>query len=254
MDTANPGVLKAIEEKKILDDDLRAAMTKVIKEFKGALRQRASGSGARRARNEPMANVLDIRRRIRSVKNTRQITKAMKMVAAAKLRRAQERALASRAYAQMLANVLKSTVSRTELVDPQDRRAVNPLLAHAARAEHSAGAGHRRSRTGRRVQLECAEGGDQVSRHFKDKNIDIAGRRAQGPRLHAPALSGGQDGEERRAGKIQIVGEHLNLLGKVEYEVGVGDRRRDRRSLQRGADRFGVRASSTNSSRSSRSG
>jgi len=40
-----------------------------------------------------MANVLDLRRRIRSVKNTRQITKAMKMVSAAKLRRAQERAL-----------------------------------------------------------------------------------------------------------------------------------------------------------------
>ena len=38
-----------------------------------------------------MANVLDLRRRIRSVKNTRQITKAMKMVSAAKLRRAQER-------------------------------------------------------------------------------------------------------------------------------------------------------------------
>ena len=56
-----------------------------------------------------MANIRDIRRRIRSVKNTRQITKAMKMVAAAKLRRAQERALASRPYAQMLANVLRST-------------------------------------------------------------------------------------------------------------------------------------------------
>ena len=55
-----------------------------------------------------MANIRDIRRRIRSVKNTRQITKAMKMVSAAKLRRAQERALASRPYAQMLINVLTS--------------------------------------------------------------------------------------------------------------------------------------------------
>ncbi len=43
-----------------------------------------------------MANLLDIRRRIRSVRNTRQITKAMQMVSAAKLRRAQERALAAR--------------------------------------------------------------------------------------------------------------------------------------------------------------
>ena len=45
-----------------------------------------------------MPNILDIRRRIRSVTNTRQITKAMKMVSAAKLRRAQEKALAARPY------------------------------------------------------------------------------------------------------------------------------------------------------------
>ena len=65
-----------------------------------------------------MANILDIRRRIRSVINTRQITKAMKMVSAAKLRRAQERALAARPYAQMLTNVLKSLVARAEIYDP----------------------------------------------------------------------------------------------------------------------------------------
>ncbi len=76
-----------------------------------------------------MANIRDIRRRIRSVKNTRQITKAMKMVSAAKLRRAQERALASRAYAHMLANVLASTVSRAELIDPTTGEPWNPLLA-----------------------------------------------------------------------------------------------------------------------------
>jgi F-type H+-transporting ATPase subunit gamma len=60
-----------------------------------------------------MANVLDLRRRIRSVKNTRQITKAMKMVSAAKLRKAQDRAMRARPYAQMLANVLVSLVRRT---------------------------------------------------------------------------------------------------------------------------------------------
>src|SRR5579862_1069526 len=76
-----------------------------------------------------MANIRDIRRRIRSVKNTRQITKAMKMVAAAKLRRAQERALASRTYAQMLLNVLESMVSRADLVHPKSGRPLNPLLA-----------------------------------------------------------------------------------------------------------------------------
>jgi F-type H+-transporting ATPase subunit gamma len=53
-----------------------------------------------------MPSLIDIRRRIRSVKNTQQITKAMKMVSAAKLRRAQERALASRPYAEMMNRVL----------------------------------------------------------------------------------------------------------------------------------------------------
>jgi F-type H+-transporting ATPase subunit gamma len=47
-----------------------------------------------------MPSLIDLRRRIRSVKNTQQITKAMKMVAAAKLRRAQERVLASRPFSQ----------------------------------------------------------------------------------------------------------------------------------------------------------
>ena len=76
-----------------------------------------------------MPNILDIRRRIRSVTNTRQITKAMKMVSAAKLRRAQERALAARPYAQMLTNVLKSLVSRAEIYDPETGEPRHPLLA-----------------------------------------------------------------------------------------------------------------------------
>ncbi len=53
-----------------------------------------------------MSSLIDIRRRIRSVKNTQQITKAMKMVSAAKLRRAQEKAIAARPYAKMLQQVL----------------------------------------------------------------------------------------------------------------------------------------------------
>ena len=75
-----------------------------------------------------MANILDIRRRIRSVTNTRQITKAMKMVSAAKLRRAQERALTARPYSQMLTNVLKSLVSRAEVYDPETGEPRHPLL------------------------------------------------------------------------------------------------------------------------------
>src|SRR5512146_1456396 len=75
-----------------------------------------------------MANVLDLRRRIRSVKNTRQITKAMKMVSAAKLRRAQERALAARPYARMITSVLESLTRRIELFDPQTGNLRHPLF------------------------------------------------------------------------------------------------------------------------------
>src|SRR5271169_6211603 len=75
-----------------------------------------------------MPNVLDIRRRIRSVKSTRQITKAMNMISAAKLRRAQERALAARPYAQMLTNVLRSLVKRADVIDPDTGEATHPLL------------------------------------------------------------------------------------------------------------------------------
>lgn len=59
-----------------------------------------------------MANTIDIRRRIRSVKNTQQITRAMKMVAAARLRRAQDRIVAARPYSAALRQVLASVASR----------------------------------------------------------------------------------------------------------------------------------------------
>ena len=59
-----------------------------------------------------MANLLDIRRRIKSVKNTQQITKAMKMVSAAKLRRAQERAVSARPFAVKMAEVLSDLASQ----------------------------------------------------------------------------------------------------------------------------------------------
>jgi F-type H+-transporting ATPase subunit gamma len=62
-----------------------------------------------------MPSLIDFRRRIRSVKNTQQITKAMKMVSAAKLRRAQERVIAARPYAaqmrEMLANLAQAAQS-----------------------------------------------------------------------------------------------------------------------------------------------
>jgi F-type H+-transporting ATPase subunit gamma len=59
-----------------------------------------------------MATLIDLRRRIRSVKNTQQITKAMKMVSAARLRRAQDRMLAARPYAGKMLDVLTSLATR----------------------------------------------------------------------------------------------------------------------------------------------
>ena len=61
-----------------------------------------------------MPNLLDIRRRIKSVKNTQQITKAMKMVSAAKLKRAQERVLTARPFANKMTEVLTELARRTD--------------------------------------------------------------------------------------------------------------------------------------------
>ena len=73
-----------------------------------------------------MANLIDIRRRIRSVKNTQQITKAMKMVAASKLRRAQDRVLAARPYATTLEATLASVAARVPA--REDGAPAHPLL------------------------------------------------------------------------------------------------------------------------------
>jgi len=69
-----------------------------------------------------MPNLLDIRRRIKSVKNTQQITKAMKMVSAAKLKRAQDRVLTARPFANKMMEVL------SELADRTDETFRHPLL------------------------------------------------------------------------------------------------------------------------------
>ena len=72
-----------------------------------------------------MPSLIDIRRRIRSVKNTQQITKAMKMVSAAKLRRAQERALAARPYSKILQQMLENVAEAAAQSDAGE----HPLLA-----------------------------------------------------------------------------------------------------------------------------
>jgi len=73
-----------------------------------------------------MPSLIDLRRRIRSVKNTQQITKAMKVVSAAKLRRAQDRVLAARPYAQIIRRMLANVAQAA--AEHQDGEAI-PLLA-----------------------------------------------------------------------------------------------------------------------------
>jgi F-type H+-transporting ATPase subunit gamma len=77
-----------------------------------------------------MPSLIDLRRRVRAVKNTQQITKAMKMVAASKLRRAQERIMAARPYAVQMQRVLRRLATR---VDPS----LHPLLAERPRTPGS---------------------------------------------------------------------------------------------------------------------
>ncbi len=87
-----------------------------------------------------MPNLIDLRRRIRSVKNTQQITSAMKMVSAAKLRRAQDRVIAARPYAalmsDMLGNILvqlpdDSSVFDHELLRRREEKRISILLISA---------------------------------------------------------------------------------------------------------------------------
>jgi F-type H+-transporting ATPase subunit gamma len=180
-----------------------------------------------------MPNILDIRRRIRSVINTRQITKAMKVVSAAKLRRAQERALAARPYAQMLTNVLKSLVARAEIYDPETGEPKHPLLAQ---------------RPEKNILLIVVTGDKGLAGAFNanitkaasrfleskaDKNIDIEAvgrkgrdflrRRYPAAKVQTKSLAELSESAEvesepaERAGAAQITGEHVGVLGKVEF-------------------------------------
>src|SRR5258708_19866872 len=75
-----------------------------------------------------MPSLIDLRRRIRAVKSTQQITKAMKMIAASRLKRAQDRVIAARPFAQRMLRVLNGLVSRVD----QD---AHPLLRIPAKGE-----------------------------------------------------------------------------------------------------------------------
>ena len=184
-----------------------------------------------------MAGILDIRRRIRSVRNTRQITRAMKMISAARLRRAQERALSARPYAQMLTNVLKSLVMRAEIYDPETGEPHHPLLAQ--RPENT-------------ILLIVVTGDKGLAGAFnanilkaamrfiqakQGKNIDIetVGRKARDffrrrfpvAPVEQPEISEATEERlapapraESRSGAVQIVGEHIGILGRLEFAQG----------------------------------
>lgn len=170
-----------------------------------------------------MANLLDIRRRIRSVKNTRQITKAMQMVSAAKLRRAQERALATRPFGQMITNVLKSLVSRTEVYNPETGEAVNPLLVR------------REEKTALLIVVSGEKGlaGAFNSNVLKTaarfiesksgKNIDIValGRKSRDyfRRRYPVALEPDAPNGQRK-GQIQVVAEYVGLMNRTQFKSG----------------------------------
>jgi F-type H+-transporting ATPase subunit gamma len=180
-----------------------------------------------------MPNILDIRRRIRSVVNTRQITKAMKVVSAAKLRRAQDRALAARPYALMLTNVLKSLVARAEIYDPETGEPTHPLLAQ--RAEKNillivvtgdkglAGAFSANVTKAASRFLESKAGKNIDIEAIGRKGRDFFRRRYPAAPVQTRSLADTEQSLEtqpeaaERAGAIQITGEHVGVLGKLDF-------------------------------------
>jgi F-type H+-transporting ATPase subunit gamma len=167
-----------------------------------------------------MANILDIRRRIRSVTNTRQITKAMKMVSAAKLRRTQERALAARPYAQMLTNVLKSLVSRAEIYDPETGEPRHPLLAQ--RPEQNVllivVTGDKGLAGAFNTNILKAASRFLESKSGKNIEIEAVGRKGRDflKRRYPVAEPRNAETQEKRT---TIIGEHIGVLNKVEYAM-----------------------------------
>ena len=144
-----------------------------------------------------MATLLDFRRRIRSVKNTQQITRAMKFVAAARLRRAQEAALAARPYARELARMLRSIMSRID--EPQ-----HPLLA---------------DRPEQRILAIVLAGERGLAGAFNANILRKAQdffRARKGKKLSAIPI--GKKGRDalKKAG-FHLIAEYVNVLARVDF-------------------------------------
>ncbi len=142
-----------------------------------------------------MANLLDIRRRIKSVKNTQQITKAMKMVSAAKLKRAQERAVSARPFAVKMAEVL------TDLASQAGEDFTHPLMD---------------ARGGERYLLVLVTADKGLAGAFNANLVKAAQafiREHEGKSIEILAV--GRKGRDyfRRRGS-EIAGEYVGLTGK----------------------------------------
>ncbi|MCE5309117.1 MAG: ATP synthase F1 subunit gamma [Acidobacteriales bacterium] len=149
-----------------------------------------------------MPSLIDIRRRIRTVRNTQQITKAMKMVAAARLRRAQERVIAARPYAGMFSKLL-SNVAAAAARD--ERLASHPLLAQ---------------RDEKRIQLILVTSDRGLAGAFNSNLIKAAVKfidEHEGARVELELLGRkGRDFFRRR--EVTVTGEVIGLAAKVRYD------------------------------------
>src|ERR1035441_240413 len=148
-----------------------------------------------------MPSLINIRRRIRSVKNTQQITRAMKMVSAAKLRRAQEKVLAARPYTKLLDDVL-SDVAAAAQGDPEVLS--NPLLAQ---------------RDEKRIELLFFTSDKGLAGAFNSNLIKASLRfYADHPDAQISLVLLGRKGRDfyRKRNSI-ILAEHVNVLNKATY-------------------------------------
>jgi F-type H+-transporting ATPase subunit gamma len=147
-----------------------------------------------------MPSLIDLRRRIRAVKNTQQITKAMKMVAASKLRRAQERIMNARPYAVQMHRVLSSVAAR---VDPS----IHPLLTS------------REPRPDAKTLLIVVTGDKGLCGSFNTNVIKAAGAFiAERPNQCTLGLVGrkGRNFFVRRG--FEVMFEQVNIFQKLRYE------------------------------------
>ena len=148
-----------------------------------------------------MPSLIDIRRRIRSVKNTQQITRALKLISASKLRRAQDRVIAARPYSQNLRTLLANL---TAAAAGDDRLAESLLLAH---------------REERRVAIilmtsDMGRAGAFNANLVRASDRFIADRSGIEPEL----ITVGKKGRDHyRKRSWRIVAEHLGILTRPEY-------------------------------------